>query len=177
MKIRFIIENTFFMDSVIEGDKPIGRTHRLCDDTEIANVEKAEDKIKELIDKYNKEEKRRYGKKASYRKLLRIIDEEKLAECSTELIWDSYQRQELQGECVFCSYKFVDFFNRGKQQKEDFKYCHGFGQSRVKKDDLIIVFECPECFEKTYFHCNDNWYELYGEWIVDESIFLKESGK
>lgn len=173
MKVRFIVETTRLISSVIDGEPDTKRTHRMMDDCEVTSIEKAEKEIKELVARYNKEEERRYGKKkGDSRRLLRIIDEDKLAKCPTELIWDSYQRQELQGECVFCNYKFVDFFNRGQQQKGNFKHCLGFGQPRIKQYDLVIVFECPECFEKTQFHCNKEWYELYGEWIVEMSEVL-----
>jgi len=171
MKIRFIIE---IYNKYDYFGKDEFRTFRVVDDTDVNSIETAEIEIKKLIDKFNEEEKNNYGEKAGSRKLLRIIDEEKLKKCPTELIWDSYMRQELQGECSECGYKFIDFFNRGKQKPENFKHCLGFGQSRVKNFDRVIVFECPKCFLKSQFHCNDNWYDLYGEWIVDNSIFLKD---
>jgi len=173
MKVRFIIEDTIFLPSVIEGDKPKKQTVRLVDDSNVDSFDKAENEIRELVKIYNKKEKTE-GRKG-YRKFLRLIDEKKLGNCPTELIWDSYVRQELQGHCPRCHYKFVDFFNRGKQQPKDFRYCHGFGHSRIKNYDRVIVFECPECFLKSQFHCNDNWYELYGEWIVDESIYMEQT--
>jgi len=177
MKVRFIIEDTIFLPSVIGGDKPTKRIFRLIDDTRVESVETAEGEVRELVNAYNEtyNEKEKADGCKERRKFLRIIDEQKLMRCPTGLVWDSYPRQELQGRCPDCDYKFIDFFNRGEQQPKHFKYCHGFGQSRVKDLDRIVVFECPECFLKSYFHCNDNWYELYGEWIVDNSIFLKES--
>jgi hypothetical protein len=173
MRVRFVIEDIILIPAIVTDEiKKTKRIVRLVDDTEIDSLGNTEKEIKELILRYNKQEKKE-GREG-YRKLLRIIDEEKLKKCPTELLWDTYPRQELQGECCNCGYKFVDFFNRGNQQKENFKYCHGFGHSRAKDFDRIIVFECPKCFVKSQFHCNENWLELYGEWIVDKSIFIEK---
>ena len=108
-------------------------------------------------------------------KLCRIIDEKKVLKCPTELVWNSYIRQEYQGHCVYCGYEFVHFLGKERNQPENFKHCLGFGSSNIPgRDKFIILYECPDCFEKTYFHVDENWLYLYGEWIVDESIHLKE---
>ena len=108
-------------------------------------------------------------------KIHRIIDEEKLLKCPTELIWNSYIRQESQGYCEYCGYEFVGFLGKEKNKPRNFKHCLGFGSSSIPgRDKRVTIFECPECFEKTYFHVSENWFYLFGEWIVDESIHLKE---
>jgi len=106
-------------------------------------------------------------------KIGRIIDEKKLLHCPTELIWDSYARQDSQGRCPYCGFEFVHYLGREKNTKENFKYCLGFGQSELREKEqrdgreLVIIYECPECFEKSECHVNHDWFYLYGEWIVD----------
>lgn len=107
-------------------------------------------------------------------KIHRIIDEKKLLECPIELIWDSYIRQESQGHCEYCGYEFVRFLGKEKNDPRNFKHCLGFGSSKTPgRDKFVIIFECFNCFEKTYFHVAENWLYLFGEWIVDNSIHLK----
>ena len=111
-------------------------------------------------------------------KIHRIIDEKKLLKCPTELIWDSYIRQESQGYCEYCGYEFVRFLGRERNKPENFTHCLGFGSSNIPgRDKVITIFDCPKCFEKTYFHVSENWFYLFGEWIVDNSIHLQEFPK
>ena len=109
-------------------------------------------------------------------KIHRIMDEEKILKCPTELIWNSYMRQECQGSCWYCGYKFVNYLGKERNKPENFKHCLGFGQSNIIRQgerELVIVYECPECFEKSQCHVNMDWLYRYGEWIVDNSIHLE----
>ena len=113
-------------------------------------------------------------------KIHRIMDEEKLLKCPTELIWNSYMRQESQGNCIYCGFNFVNYLGKERNKPENFKHCLGFGQSNIVRQgerELVIVYECPECFEKSQCHVHLNWLYYYGEWIVDNSIHLKEETK
>ena len=104
------------------------------------------------------------------------MDEEKILKCPTELIWNSYLRQENQGSCIYCGYKFVNYLGKEENKPENFKHCLGFGQSNIVRQgerELVIVYECPECFEKSQCHVHSNWLYYYGEWIVDNSIHLE----
>jgi len=109
-------------------------------------------------------------------KIHRIMDEEKILKCPTELIWNSYLRQENQGNCIYCGYKFVNYLGKEENKPENFKHCLGFGKSNIVRQgerELVIVYECPECFEKSQCHVHSNWLYYYGEWIVDNSIHLE----
>ena len=108
-------------------------------------------------------------------KIHRIMDEEKILKCPTELIWNSYLRQENQGSCIYCGFKFVNYLGREENKPENFKHCLGFGKSNIVRQgerELVIVYECPKCFEKSQCHVHLNWLYLFGEWIVDNSIHL-----
>jgi len=129
---------------------------------------------REEIEKYIKKEYR------SRIEIHRIINEKKLLECPTELIWDDYMRQESQGSCPYCGFKFVNYIGKERNKPENFKHCLGFGQPRIQRDkekELIVIYECPECFEKSQCHVNYNWLYYFGEWIIDNSIHLKENAK
>ena len=116
--------------------------------------------------------KKEYRKDSNV-KIHRIIDEEKVNQCPRELLWNSFIRQDCQGRCTYCGYDFVNFVGREKNQPDNFKYCLGFGSSNIPgRDKLIILYECPECFEKTYFHVSKDWLYLFGGWIVSKSIHL-----
>lgn len=107
-------------------------------------------------------------------KICRIMDENKILQCPRELLWDSLIRQDCQGRCPYCGFEFVHFLGREKNRPENFKYCLGFGSSNIPgRDKFIILYECPECFEKSYFHIDEKWIYLYGEWIVDNSEVLE----
>lgn len=90
-------------------------------------------------------------------KIHRVMDEEKILKCPTELIWNSYLRQECQGSCIYCGFKFVNYLGKEKNKPENFKHCLGFGQSNIirqGKRELVIVYEdneiyCPDDAEVT----------------------------
>jgi len=85
-----------------------------------------------------------------------------------------FEWQDFPGQCP-CGHEFMDFL-RDEKVQNDFKDCLGFvdidpcniSPYRCPKEgELIIGFECPECFVKSGFHVDPGWEGKYGKWIKE----------
>jgi len=167
LRVKFIVE---------DRGGYLYRPWRLIDDMRVTSLELAKEEVLREIAQYNKRELRERKDKASFRNLIRIIDQRAAEQCPQFLDYRDMLRQEFQGYCPECGYKFVDFLKgRELNQKENFRYCLGFGESDFeRKARRVICFECPKCFVKSYFHCPNNWFNFYADWIVKSSEIINK---
>lgn len=82
-------------------------------------------------------------------------------------------RQDFPGRCQHCNYIIADF-TKSVRKKIDFKYVLGFAGYSVRKDKVCMLFECPECFQKSHIHIKRELMEKYGKWADEISIFAKD---
>ena len=77
--------------------------------------------------------------------------------------WRGYTEQNCQGNCPHCDEKTFEFIRISKKDrtKKDFKNVLGYSLDCQKPGSIIILMECPECFEKSYFHAPKEWAWLY----------------
>jgi hypothetical protein len=91
------------------------------------------------------------------------------------LKWRGYVEEQWQGHCPYCDADTFPFLlkwvaNRPVDHtKKDFKNVLGYSTdgSKGPEKDCIILLECPECFEKSYFHIGKWWVEKYKKWMKD----------
>ena len=87
--------------------------------------------------------------------------------------WRGYPEETSQGHCPNCNAITFPFYLKwtGKtflgRTKKDFKNVLGYSMDCRKKDNIILLLECPKCFEKSYFHVPTYWIEDYGKWLKE----------
>ena len=90
--------------------------------------------------------------------------------------WQGYPEQNYQGKCPYCNYEMFEFLKqdyRKERTEKDFKNVIGYSldsNKNTRGKEIIILLECPKCFEKSYFHVDKSWIEDYGKWLknIDE---------
>lgn len=88
--------------------------------------------------------------------------------------WRNYVEQNNQGVCPHCDAKVMDFLGPRSRLKSNFKNVLGYSLDSIKKDNITLLLECPECFEKSYFHVCPVWIKHY-PWLknIDTNKVLK----